>query len=88
MFPSKRRITLACSPLIVCYAEGLLSIQYVYGFNLTDDELPVETAGGYKYKEIGLDKDDPSIHLAVQVSLCQVLSSYISSVSTLIILKS
>lgn len=31
---------LRCSPFIVIYAEFLLLAQYLYGMNLTEEELP------------------------------------------------
>ena len=69
MIPSKRRFCLSVSPLIVCYTEALLTINYIYGFNLDDDELPASTDGGYKLEEIGLVKYDyPCVHLAVQIA--------------------
>ena len=68
MLPEKRRFCLGVSPLIVCYAEALLTMQYVYGFNLTDTELPTETSTGYKFKEIGLVRYNyVCLHLGLQV---------------------
>lgn len=68
LIPQKRDVCLRCSPLIVLYAVCLLCICYVYGFNLTDAELPVQSPTGYKFKEIGLIKyDHQCMQLAVQV---------------------
>lgn len=69
MMPSKRHFCLLISPLIVCYTEALLTVGYIYGFNLTDEELPSETESGYKLEEIGLVKYEyPCVHLAVQIA--------------------
>lgn len=68
MIPSKKSVCLIVSPLIVCYAEGLLVIQYIYGLDLTDEELPVQTKSGYHYSEIGLTKYEyPCLPLTVKV---------------------
>ena len=68
MIPAKRRVCLLASPIIVCYTEALLTINYIYGLNLTDEELPEETENGIHLKEIGLVKYDyPCVQLAVQV---------------------
>jgi hypothetical protein len=40
MIPNQRRSMLRCSPYIVLYAEFLLLSQYIYGMDLTDEELP------------------------------------------------
>lgn len=70
LIPQKRAVCLRCSPLIVLYAVCLLTICYIYGFKLTDDELPVQNANGYKFKEIGLIKYDyQCLPLGVQVGL-------------------
>ncbi|XP_071441072.1 piezo-type mechanosensitive ion channel component [Hetaerina americana] len=45
MIPNQRRSLLHCSPFLVAYAELLLIAQYVYGMNLTDDELPPSVEG-------------------------------------------
>ena len=69
MIPAKRHFCLSVSPLIVCYTEALLTINYIYGFNLTEDELPETTDSGYKLEEIGLVKYEyPCVHLAVQLA--------------------
>ncbi|XP_060075477.1 piezo-type mechanosensitive ion channel component 1-like [Ylistrum balloti] len=66
MFPSSRRVCLMLSPVIVFYGEGLLIIQYVYGFDLPD-ELP-EQIGKVKLSEVGLQKFPyPCLQLALQL---------------------
>lgn len=67
MIPKKRVICMRLSPLIVFYAECLLTITYVYGF---DAKLPDHASGGYNLKDIGLIKYEyPVGPLAAQVSL-------------------
>ena len=69
MVPKKRQLCLRCSPIVVFYAICLLTLQYVYGFNLNDDELPT-TAHDYNLSEIGLVKYRyPVGPLAAQVCL-------------------
>ena len=56
------------SPYLVVYAECLLLIQYIYGMNLRDEELPVKQ-GKLDYSELGLKKFDyPCLHLGAQVN--------------------
>ena len=58
---------LRCSPVIVLYAMCLLIIQYIYGFNLKEDELP-SVVNGYDLGEIGLVKYNYAVGpLAAQV---------------------
>jgi len=67
MVPQKRQLCLRCSPVVVFYAICLVTLQYVYGFNLNDDELPT-IVNDYSLKEIGLVKYPyPVIWLATQV---------------------
>lgn len=40
MIPNQRKAMMRSSPFIVVYAEILLICQYIYGMNLTNDELP------------------------------------------------
>jgi len=69
MVPKKRQLCLRCSPIVVVYAICLVTLQYVYGFNLNDDELPT-TVDGYSLSEIGLVKCKyPVGRLATQVCL-------------------
>lgn len=58
------------SPGLVIYAEVLLLVQYVYGLQLTDDELPLQDpTGTFDYAELGLKKwQFPCLHLGAQVS--------------------
>ncbi|XP_070575876.1 piezo-type mechanosensitive ion channel component 2-like isoform X5 [Ptychodera flava] len=66
MIPNSRAACLYSSPFLVFYAECLLIIGYVYGLNLTDDELPTE--GSTNYRDIGLVKHQfPCVHLAVKI---------------------
>ncbi|XP_071784673.1 piezo-type mechanosensitive ion channel component 1-like isoform X3 [Asterias amurensis] len=63
-----RTRTFYCSPLLVLYCEALLLIQFVYGLELNDTELPSETKGGVNLTEIGLIKfTDPCIPLGLQL---------------------
>ena len=59
------------SPYLVLYAEALLVIQFIYGLDLNDDELPMQNASGeLDYEELGFKKwKYPCIHLAIQVKL-------------------
>src|SRR5271166_6006658 len=54
--PQKEKVCLHLSPLIVLYAEILLIIQFLYGMNFTDAELPVSTTSGYNLTDVGLVK--------------------------------
>ncbi len=55
------------SPYLVFYAECLLIIQYIYGMNVSDDELPIKQ-GKLDYSELGLKKwRYPCLHLGAQV---------------------
>ena len=68
MVPKPQRVCLPASPVILAYAECLLIIQYIYGFNLNDQELPTVTSGGITLSQIGLVKYNyPCTPLAVQV---------------------
>ncbi|XP_022080337.1 piezo-type mechanosensitive ion channel component 1-like [Acanthaster planci] len=51
-----RNRALYSSPLLVIYCEGLLLIQFVYGLDLNDSELPSVTKDGINLAEIGLMK--------------------------------
>ena len=57
------------SPYFVLYAEVLLLIQFIYGLDLNDDELPMKSASGeLDYEELGFKKwRYPCVHLAIQV---------------------
>ena len=66
------------SPYLVIYAELLLLVQYVYGMNLNEKELPTEhkTSSGttIKFKELGLMTwKFPVLHLGAQVGTLQIL---------------
>ncbi|XP_053400970.1 piezo-type mechanosensitive ion channel component 2-like isoform X3 [Mercenaria mercenaria] len=67
MLPNSRRVCYILSPIILFYGIGLLTIQYVYGMNLTDTELPKEKSG-VNLEEIGLKKFKyPCLQLALQI---------------------
>lgn len=69
MVPQKRQLCLRCSPVVVVYAICLVTLQYVYGFRLNDNELPT-TVDSYRLEEIGLRKYTyPVVPLAAQVCL-------------------
>lgn len=42
--------------MIVFYAECLVTLTYVYGFDLSRSELPSQVADGYNLNDIGLVK--------------------------------
>lgn len=67
--PFARWFCMVSSPGLVIYAELLLLIQYVYGLQLTDDELPLQDpTGTFDYSELGLKKwQFPCLHLGAQV---------------------
>ncbi|KAK9510545.1 hypothetical protein O3M35_005299 [Rhynocoris fuscipes] len=55
LMPNQRRAMLRSSPFLVFYATCLLLAQYIYGMNLTNEELP-QTVQGLNLKQIGLEK--------------------------------
>ena len=67
--PFARWFCMVSSPGLVIYAELLLLVQYVYGLQLTDDELPLQdSTGTFDYSELGLKKwQFPCLHLGAQV---------------------
>ncbi|XP_035679168.1 piezo-type mechanosensitive ion channel component 2-like isoform X10 [Branchiostoma floridae] len=68
MCRSARRICLLSSPAFVFYAEVLLVIQFVYGLNLTEEELPTKSSSGYNLEEIGLVKyQHTCLHLTAKI---------------------
>ncbi|XP_055921322.1 piezo-type mechanosensitive ion channel component isoform X4 [Eupeodes corollae] len=74
MIPNQRKAMMRSSPFIVFYAEVLLIAQYIYGMNLTNDELPssVNTTG-INLQQIGLERPSenqvqPCIPLIVKTS--------------------
>ncbi|XP_055851574.1 piezo-type mechanosensitive ion channel component isoform X3 [Episyrphus balteatus] len=74
MIPNQRKAMMRSSPFIVFYAELLLIAQYIYGMNLTNDELPssVNTTG-INLQQIGLERPSenqvqPCIPLIVKTS--------------------
>ncbi|XP_052831053.1 piezo-type mechanosensitive ion channel component 1 isoform X7 [Octopus bimaculoides] len=67
MVPKSRRACLVVSPMIVIYAEVLLTIQFIYGLDLNDQELPTNIKG-VKMAEIGFIKPHtPCGNLALQI---------------------
>lgn len=75
--PQKEARCLRFSPVVVIYAECLLILQYIYGFDLTNDELPDSLPGsGYRLDEIGLVKYQyPIIPLAIKVTILRMFNS-------------
>ncbi|XP_054282904.1 piezo-type mechanosensitive ion channel component isoform X3 [Macrosteles quadrilineatus] len=69
MLPNQRKTMLRTSPFLVLYAEFLLVAQYLYGMNLTDDELPTKIQG-LNLKQIGFEK---YLHLPVKPLLVKTL---------------
>jgi len=74
--PQKEHRCLRFSPVVVVYAECLLILQYIYGFDLTNDELPDSLShnssfaanNGFRLDEIGLAKyRHPVFPLGVKV---------------------
>ncbi|XP_067135532.1 piezo-type mechanosensitive ion channel component 2-like isoform X2 [Centruroides vittatus] len=55
MIPNSRRACLYSSPALVIYAELLLILQYIYSFDLTEQELPSKVEG-VNLAQIGLVK--------------------------------
>ncbi|CAH8465090.1 unnamed protein product [Dicrocoelium dendriticum] len=68
--PNSRTACLYASPLIVLYAIVLIVIQYVYGLNLTAEELPQEvTPDGMRLSELGMHKWSNSVGaLSLQIT--------------------
>ncbi|CAB4011361.1 Hypothetical predicted protein, partial [Paramuricea clavata] len=66
--PFARSFCMITSPYLVIYAEVLLLIQFIYGLELNDDELPMKSASGeLDYEELGFKKwRYPCLHLAIQ----------------------
>lgn len=57
IIPNQRMNMLRSSPFLVIYAEVLLLINYVYGMDLTDDELPIKVeTKGISLAQIGIIK--------------------------------
>lgn len=70
MVPNQRQSMLRLSPFLIFYAEFLLSTQFLYGMNLTNDELPLSLFNFSDSKQIGFMKTDfPVLPLAVKVSI-------------------
>ena len=75
IMPKKESRCLRFSPVVVVYAECLLILQYIYGFDLTNEELPDSLPGsGYRLDEIGLVKYSyPVFPLGIKVPVPAVL---------------
>ncbi|XP_055681362.1 piezo-type mechanosensitive ion channel component isoform X3 [Lutzomyia longipalpis] len=57
IIPNQRKTMLQSSPFVVIYAELLLIAQYIYGMDLTEDELPATIdIKGINLSQIGLVK--------------------------------
>ena len=69
------------SPGLVIYAELLLLVQYIYGLQLTNDELPLQDpTGTFDYSELGLKKwEFPCLHLGAQARFSLSVTSFEAS---------
>ena len=71
--PFARWFCMVSSPYLVVYADMLLIIQYIYGMELTNEELP-ESVGKFNFSELGLSrKKYPVLHLGAQVDIPKIL---------------
>ncbi|KRY90605.1 Piezo-type mechanosensitive ion channel component 1 [Trichinella pseudospiralis] len=70
IYHDSRKAYMLLSPLIISYSQVLLVLQFIYGLNLTNDELPEEVAA-VSLKQIGLSKDSdhPAEPLTVKLLL-------------------
>ncbi|KRY53667.1 Piezo-type mechanosensitive ion channel component 2, partial [Trichinella britovi] len=70
IYHDSRKAYMLLSPLIIAYSQVLLVFQFIYGLNLTNDELPDEVAT-VSLKQIGLSKDSdhPAEPLTVKLLL-------------------
>ncbi|KAL1241747.1 Piezo-type mechanosensitive ion channel component [Trichinella spiralis] len=70
IYHDSRKAYMLLSPLIIAYSQVLLVFQFIYGLNLTNDELPDEVAA-VSLKQIGLSKDSdhPAEPLTVKLLL-------------------
>uniref|UniRef100_A0AAG5DE22 Piezo-type mechanosensitive ion channel component n=1 Tax=Anopheles atroparvus TaxID=41427 RepID=A0AAG5DE22_ANOAO len=69
ILPNHRKNMLNSSPFLVIYAELLLLAQYLYGMNLTEDELPTVFEGsGINLEEVGFVRrlEHPCVPLLVK----------------------
>ncbi|XP_023706983.1 piezo-type mechanosensitive ion channel component isoform X4 [Cryptotermes secundus] len=55
IFPNQRHSMMRCSPFLVVYAIFLLLAQYIYGMDLTNDELP-DKVKGVNLRQIGFTR--------------------------------
>lgn len=63
VLPKSRSWCLRISPVFTFYSIGLLLLEFIYGLNLTDAELP-------EFKQIGLvEHQVPFVHLCVKAAL-------------------
>nr|XP_014270454.1 piezo-type mechanosensitive ion channel component isoform X3 [Halyomorpha halys] len=69
LMPNQRKAMLRSSPFLVLYAIFLLLAQYIYGMDLTEQELP-QTIQGLNLKQIGFEK---ITHLPVKPLLIKTL---------------
>ncbi|THD25148.1 Piezo-type mechanosensitive ion channel component [Fasciola hepatica] len=70
IMPNSRLACLYASPLIVLYAIVLILIQYVFGMNLTSEELPQSvTPDGLRLSELGMQRWENAIGaLSLQIT--------------------
>lgn len=52
VMPSSRKWCLRTSPIVLAYSIGLLCLEFIYGLQLTNDELPEKSAIGLVRAEI------------------------------------
>jgi hypothetical protein len=71
ILPNQRRSMMRCSPFLVVYAIFLLLAQYIYGMDLTDNELP-DQVKGVNLRQIGFIKTTelPCEPLFIKVIYC------------------
>ncbi len=78
MLPQSRLWCLRSSPLFVVYCVSLLILEYIYGFQLNNKELP-------EFKQIGLVRHElPFLHLSIKngllLSLWLTFKQYLNEV--------
>lgn len=76
MTPQKSKLLLTLSPIIVFYGICLVLLQYIYGLQLNDNELPVKTSTDYPLSELGLVKYKEKSCLALAVKLLFTLGFF------------
>ncbi|XP_068147374.1 piezo-type mechanosensitive ion channel component isoform X2 [Drosophila tropicalis] len=83
MIPNQRKAMMRSSPFIVLYTEFLLVAQYIYGMDLSNDELPAKVSTtGINLQQIGFERPienhmRPCVPLIVKTSF--VLMFWVTS---------